>query len=330
MSKQFIAALFLLSILAQTALSANKISLKERKLPAEELNSVQATLGAGAFLLGFLIQDMMSESTDEISANNYNPLFFNIINEKKTKELELLVTYMKTYQKDLNNACRMVFNIKKSTYEAEVLKKLKDRCDLWTAHVFKLISLNFKFFHIEFAYKYFFYLQKSKAIPIAVLLGEALDENVLIDAQPEEIEFEEKRRAIAENINELFFTTLGKVIDEVLNGEDSIIHSKFHLIQRFYGSNFVKIFAQILDDNYRIIRKTVDLNEFEQSALDTMFQVPVDQILQEKERVENGEVLYNIHDLDIKGVTSDNLYRFYGSSYEEPFYRVNAMYMIDM
>ena len=330
MRNQFTATLILLSLLTQTALSANKISLKERKLPAEEVNSVQATLGAGAFLLGFLVHGLMTESDDGMSAEEYNPLFFNIIKEHRTKELELLVTYMKTYQKDLNNACRIVFNIKKNNYEPVMLQKLKARCDLWTAQVFKLIPLNHKFFNIEFAFKYFYYLHKSRAIPIEVMLGEATDPALLNDADEEtrlnQLDILEKAKVV----NQIFMIALSKIINETLRGEDSIVHSRFHLIQRFYGPEFIKIFKQILDDKYKVIRKTIELDEFEQEALDTMFMIPADRVREEKERIEKGSHPRNINYMDLKSVSPGNLYRFYGNSFDKPFNDVGAMYMMDM
>ncbi len=328
MQKQFTATVFLLSILAQTTLSANKITLKERRLPGVEPNSNQAIMGAGAFLLGFLLNGMMSEDANEISADLYNPLFFNVVNKYKSKEMELLVFYMKTYQKDLNNACRMIFYANKRNYEAVTMQKLITICDEWTHNVFKLIPMNFKFFNIEFAYKYFYYLTKSKVIPLASKVKEPLTD----DSLDEESAAAEEAHLLSEaqKVIDLFFDTTGRVVNEVLRGEDSIIHSKFHLIQRFYGPEFVKIFAQILDENENIVRRQFELDEFGQETFDKLFQIPSTVIEAEKTRIKAGRFPPNRPDLSIDGVSPNNLYRFYGESYDVPVNNVIEMYMMEI
>lgn len=276
MIQQSTTAFLLLSLLTSIALATNKITLKERILPPNEITADQTNFGSSSFLLGFILHGHLNQNEPTLSSNEYNPIHFILVKEKKTKELEVLVTYMKTYQKDLTLACKMAMTAALKILSRPELLFYKQRCVFWGDTVFKYLPMSMKLYNIEHALKYFYFLQKAKGISINKSLRESLDEADIEEIEDlEEREIELKRFAEAEERNQIFFDTLGNAINNVLLEKEDIALLKFNLIQRFYGPNFAGIFYKtILDDEYRLSRKEIQLSISEQSILDALFNTP--------------------------------------------------------
>lgn len=286
--------------------SPNEPSLKGRTLPENPPLQSQLLIGGGAFLLSFLLQIALDPS-DTIADHTHNELFLGAATAGETEGLEIILAYATTFQKDLRVACKQAMMTRVS--DAERHGPLKSRCEFWAETTFKQLPMTPLLFDIQFAFKTFYILHRDERLAFRSVAGEAAE-------------------LVAEN-DQLFFDTLGKVIDEVLAGKDEdAVQIRFHLIQRFYQPKFAKIIGTVLDGQYKLVRAPIYLDQKKQDLLDLALGVPAQVFMEENYRLRRDRHELNAADRLLPGYDTQNIYRFYGRHHAQPLYDVKKIFKI--
>jgi hypothetical protein len=289
-SIQIFIYIFLIQKTFQAVIKETEHQTKQRLLPA-----VEVLIGASGFLSGFLLE---SNETKWKANPNYAPAFYDIIKNKKLKELELLMVYMKTYTKDITNKCKIA--MKKEHKENEHYNNLILRCQLWGKFVLKSLPTTIYFFKPKYALRNFFTLIKSGVIQL-----EELDED----------------QDLKETLNTIFFDTLTlEIAMSKIKTENHYVD--FNLILGFYGNNFKNIFDDILIHK-KILRIPKLMKSEERAIFDKFLNVSPEAAEKEEERL--------IKEMKVEPVdgfeetTYKNLYRYYKIGWLEPLFNFNSM-----
>ena len=276
-------------------------------------------LGTSSFLFSNLVAIASSTNENALSPSSYNPLFMYLKDQKRTEELEVLMIYMKTYEKDIVNKCSMAMRMRKheAKIDTESMDYLLVRCAYWGRTVFNYLHMNFLFYDLDFAFETFYKLINNGGVNMD--LGEAEDQF--------------KAR------NELFFQILGKEIVEAMiinigaqagilpktHRRHKTIAGKFSAIQSHYGPSFLKIFESVLDSDVALRRRKVVLGDYKQLLLDRTLGISQLASAAERRRVEQG-TLFDDNKHSIKGRSADSLYRYYGKDWDVPFFDAANIY----
>lgn len=295
--------------LSLLAAFARAMVLEPRRLSKGAVLPKTSKFGSASFLAAMILKKTMADSTGSFDPEVYNELFYGVVTHGRKKELELFLIFMKTFQKDLSNKCKMamlkgVEDIRTSGEQRWFLA----RCEFVAETVFRYLHTSIMFYNIEYIVKTLRILVNSETV-LMLFEGEA----------------EEERQAR----NKKFFEVFERVVAEAtLSDNMDFVARRLDVINTFYGPHFMGIFTAMIDDSeYQLHRHQIPLNPANQMLLDWGFDVP--DILRQLEYKRLSEERPNsaADDGDVYGVTWSNLYRFYGRDFSKPFYNVKDFHM---
>jgi len=269
----------------------------------------QSAFGSASFIASMYLKKALADSTGDFDPSNYNQMIYEVIGRGRKKEMELFLIYMKTYQKDLSNKCKMamlkgIADIRTSGEQPYYLA----RCEYVAETVFRSLHMSLMFYNLEFLIKTLRVMVKAETILMV---------------------FEGENEEQGKTRNQKFFEVLERVIAEVVLGDNlGWLARRFDLINSFYGSHFMGIFTGFIDDSeYQIHRHEIALNSVNQWLLEWGYDVPEIMTQLEFKRLgEEKEYEY----ADTKGmrdISWRNMYRFYGKDFDKPFYNVKDFHM---
>lgn len=295
LTKQKILLLILLNLLSSKIIKdENHHIIKTR-----QLLGLQMVLGSTLFLLGnYELSSNPNEDTWKKNTN-YSPMFYHIIKNKKLKELELLMFYMKTYTKDITNKCKIA--IKKDLGNNKHYKNFILRCQIWGRFVLKNLPMSIYFFKPKYAFRNFYTLVKSGSLDF-----DELNEEKILE----------------EEINEIFFNTISSEIAFSSEQSEKMTYIDFKVILDFYGQNFEKMFEDLLEKK-EIQRTKIYLDKETRNYLDEYYKINKDIVDKEDKRIKD-----EIRSEPIDGFensTCKNLYRYYQIGWLEPLFNFNSL-----
>ena len=110
----------------------------------------ELSFGSTQFLAEMYLSSMVYKGEATIEGVKYNEIFQKIIQQKNFSQLDLLLIYMKTFQKDVTNKCKKIFfkEIKDIRVNKEVKKQFMIRCNFLGEFALKYLPLNVLFFEL--------------------------------------------------------------------------------------------------------------------------------------------------------------------------------------
>ena len=267
-----------------------------------------SVFGSTSFLATMILKKLLSENKMGFDPETYNELFYGVINNNRSKELELFIIFMKTFQKDFSNKCKMAMLKNIENIQTNGSKKFyMVRCEFISEVVFKYLHMSILFFNLEYVFKV-----------IKQMIG---SDTILMT-------FEEENALQGENRNLIFFNVLEEVISKAVDDEaqNNWLANRFEMINNFYGPHFMMIFSGIIDENFMLHRHVIKLSQDQRIMKDLAFNVPQNIVDAEEIRIAQQRVLGGV-DNDVYGVGHNNLYRFYGQNFETPVYDVNEFHL---
>jgi hypothetical protein len=276
--------------------------------------------GSTSFLALMALKKQISDDfdPDNHTANFYNELFYEVITKDRKKELELLLVYMKTFQRDLRSKCKMAMLTKLSLLQnlgsEEEFSQAKApffaRCNTFAEEVFRRLHMNVLFFNLNFIVQSFRVLLKNGSV-LFYVVGET--DNELIKTR-----------------NEAFMATLEVMAAEAEkpDKERGWVAKRFNMIDFFYGPHLPALFGQILNQKTRQVKRLkVELSLKDQRLYDTAFFVDPMNSFWENMRVKS-KIRDTTHpEPDFTDLDYTNLFRYYAESAYTPFYDVRKFHM---
>ena len=99
-------------------------------------------VGVGSYMLGYITGDHSYWST----ANDYCEAVKILHNKDKSKELEVLLMFQKTFMRDLENKCKIVFRKLNEDEITDTYKKMARICKLFAKFSYKHLAMSDKFY----------------------------------------------------------------------------------------------------------------------------------------------------------------------------------------
>lgn len=270
-------------------------------------------LGTKGFVASLFLKKFLSKSEGTNDPHYLNKLFFEVVNRKQSKVLELMLIYMKTFQKDFLNKCKMAIRHRVDIVNSDDTEKIFyfSRCEFLTKVAFKYQHTSLMFFNIESIFRSFLVLLETKEI---------------------KMEFEDEDEAKRDVRNEVFLNVLGNTINEAAKNQNneeeiSFVAEHFDLMNQFYGAHFLKLFSSILDEEFNIKRYPILVNEEQQQLMDWGFGVNQETVKTEKNRVQEKKTFYGILEDNFIDKTPETLYRYYKEYFWIPFFNVGEYHM---
>lgn len=280
----------------------------------------QTHFGSTSFLALMALKKQVSDdfNPSHHTPSFYNELFFNAVTKDRKKELELLLIYMKTFQRDFRSKCKMAMLTKvvslQNLRSAEALRAAKApyfaRCNIFADEVFRRLHFNPLLFNLDFIVRSFRVLLKNGSFMFYVE--------------------EDSEQELTKTRNDAFMAVLEEMAAEAekYDSERGWVARRFNMINYFYGPHFPAIFGQIIDRTTTKIRRLiVELDKMTQVAFDESFFVPPVNCQQEKERVLAKRVDHTHPGVDRLETHYSHLFRYYGASAYHPFYNVLDFHM---
>lgn len=297
---------FLISLLILTTMTSAMI-IQPRILGKEKRPDLSA-FGSTSFLATMIIKKLLSENKMGFDPETYNELFYGVINNNRSKELELFIIFMKTFQKDFSNKCKMAMLKNIENLQTNGDKKFfMVRCEFISEVVFKYLHMSILFFNLEYVFK---------------VIKQMIGSDTILMTFDEENSLQGKTR------NLKFFNVLEEVISKAVDDEaqNNWLANRFEMINNFYGPHFMMIFSGLIDEDFMLHRHVIKLNQDQRQMKDLAFNVPQNIVDAEEIRIAQQRVLGGV-DFDVYGVGYKNLYRFYGQNFETPVYDVNEFHL---
>lgn len=310
LSNRTYAIILILCVLSAPAFS---MVVRPRLLSRERVPYISKTnhFGSTGFLGEMFLKKRLADSSGTYSPEQYNSFFFNVVNGGAKKALELFLVYMKTFQKDFSNKCKMAMlkNIADIRTSGEQPFYLA-RCEFVAETVFRYLHTTVMFYNIEYIIKTI---------------------HVLVDSETVLMVFEGESEEVRVARNKAFFVVLERAIAEALLGdEDSMnwVSQRFAMINDFYGPNFMPIFTGFIDsDEHAIHRHEIGLRRRDQDLMDWGFQVHPILAQMDNRRLAERTENEHVDNRGIYDVSYRNLYRYYGNNFDKPFYDVKKFHM---
>lgn len=242
-----------------------------------------------------LMDWLTKHKKEPIDENYYSKLLFDVINGKKTKELEMLTFYLKTYERDIATKCKFAVR-RKEREDPEMRLFLFQRCEGFARFVFNHAHVSGSLLDLQMAYKFFF--------------------NMLNDGLFKFNFHEQPQDALMRNARflEILESEMLKLVSlEQANWKDEGIYRvDMTDVNSFYGPMFEPLFQVIMKDG-KLQRKRVVLSKEGFEKLDKTYGFIPALAENERNRIVNGEP----GDGEVR---VDNLVRFLQGNYMDPLY----------